>query len=109
MTTVSDDRRSEILALEPSLLDWANALTHDEAEAHALLGRTLLAAMDPSHAPKGDLSTRAWLHNLLRRSFHSVERDRDNRRFRSAAVTQLGRTQKRDQQLRAAGGLADVG
>jgi DNA-directed RNA polymerase specialized sigma24 family protein len=95
------DRRQELLALGPSLLGWASALTRDPAEAQALVDETLVLAADPAYQPAGDVSTQAWIHRLLRRRFHSVERDRGYRRSTSAAVSELGYARKRELQAQA--------
>lgn len=95
MTSKATDRRQEILALQPRLLDCAGALTRDAAEARALLHETLTIANDPEHGQAPGASTEVWIFRLLRQRFYSVERDRDYRRSRSAAVTELGYARKR--------------
>jgi DNA-directed RNA polymerase specialized sigma24 family protein len=95
MTTPIHDRRQDLEALGPHLLAWASALTRDASEARALVQETLLIADDPANGPADSVSTQVWIHRLLRRSFHSVERDRSYRRSTSAAVTELGYARKR--------------
>ena len=101
MDITTRDRRQELLALGPSLLGWASALSRDPAEARALVQETLALAEDPAQQPSDDVSTQTWIHRLLRRSFHSVERDRSYRRSTSAAVTELGSARKRELQQQA--------
>lgn len=102
MTMTAHDRRQELLALEPRLSDWAAALTRDAREAGALVRETLAIAGDPDQHPADSVSTQVWVHRLLRRCFHSVERDRDYRRSTSAAVTELGSARRRAQAQAAA-------
>jgi DNA-directed RNA polymerase specialized sigma24 family protein len=86
MLTTAHDRRQDILALEPRLLDWANALTRDPIEAQALVHETLALAGNADHRPPGSLTSRAWIHRILRERFYSVERDRNYRRSRTAVI-----------------------
>lgn len=95
MSTAIHDLNQEILALEPSLLSWARALTRDPHEAAVLVRETLLVAEAPEEAPEPGEATRAWLHRLLRRRFHSVVRDRNFRRSRSNPVSAVGFARER--------------
>jgi hypothetical protein len=76
-------------------LQWTGAYERADELARALVDETLMLAEDPAHEPGGDVSTRMWIHRLLRRGFHSIERDRSYRRSTSAAVTELGYARKR--------------
>lgn len=102
MDTSLRDRRQELQALGPSLLGWANALARNPDEAQALVDEILVLAADAGCQPSDDVSTQVWVHRLLRRCFHSVERDRSYRRSPSAAVFQLGYARKRELEERAA-------
>ena len=94
MTIALNERRQELLALESRLRDCADTLTRDPAESEALVLETLRIARDPEFdAPEA--ATQVWIFRLLRQRFYSVERDRDYRRSRSAAVTELGYARKR--------------
>ena len=94
MTITVQERGQELLALEPRLRDCADALTRDPAESRALVQETLRIARDPDYDP-GEGGAHVWIFRLLRQRFYSVERDRDYRRSRSAAVTELGYARKR--------------
>src|SRR5438128_1125317 len=96
MVTTSQDRRQEILALEPRLRQCADTLTRDAGEAHALLHETLAMAKAHDYGKAVSGSAQAWVFGLMRRRFHSVERDRNYRRLRSAAVTELAEARKRE-------------
>ena len=76
------------------------ALTHDAIEASELVRDTLADAGDG--APQSEVSTQAWIHGLLRRRFHSVERARIYARSRSAAVTALNDANLRTRRTRLA-------
>lgn len=102
MPTVIRDRGQELLALGPNLLDWACELTRNLDEAMALVNETLVLAADPAEQASEDVSTRTWIHRLLRRSFYSVARDRNYRRSSSAAVTELGYARKLELRAQAA-------
>ena len=105
MSTKLNERRQELLALEPRLRDCADTLTRDPAESSALVQETLRLARDPEFgAPEG--ATQVWIFRLLRQRFYSVERDRDYRRSRSAAVTELGYARKRALAAQAASDAA---
>jgi DNA-directed RNA polymerase specialized sigma24 family protein len=95
VTKTASDRRQQILALEPRLLDCADALTRDPSEARALLHETLTIANDPAYGSAEVVGPEVWVFRLMRQRFYSVERDRDYRRSRSAAVTELGYARKR--------------
>jgi hypothetical protein len=97
MVTTAQDRRQEVLALEPRLLQCADTLTRDATEARALVHDTLDMAKAQDYRPgAGSSNTQVWLFGLLRQRFHSVERDRNYRRLRSAAVTELAEARKRE-------------
>jgi DNA-directed RNA polymerase specialized sigma24 family protein len=98
----NDDRSQELLALQPSLDAWAMALTHDALEATDLVHDTLAVAGEAACAPAAGESTQAWIHSLLRRRFHSVERARVYSRSRSAAVTALNDANLRTRRARLA-------
>ncbi len=95
MSTIAQDLSQEILALEPGLLSWARALTRDPHEAAVLVRETLLVARGAEEAPRAEETPRAWLHRLLRRRFHSVERDRNFRRSRSNPISAVGYARER--------------
>ena len=105
MTAAIHDRGAELLALEGRIADWAHALTHDPAEARALIEETLILAQDTAQGPTGTQSLQSWTLRLLRERFYSVERGRSYRRAKSAAVTELDETRKRAVLARA---LADA-
>jgi hypothetical protein len=96
------DRRQEIQALEARLSDCANTLTHNAAESRALLDETLTIAREPHYGCSERASTHVLIFRLLRQRFYSVERDRNYRRSRSAAVTELGYARKRAELAKAA-------
>lgn len=102
MTTTIDDRRQEILALEPRLLESAQALTGDAQRAKTLVAQTLKIAQAQDYGAAESSGAQVWVFRLLRQRLHSVERDRDVRRHRSAAVTELGHIQKRGELAQAA-------
>jgi DNA-directed RNA polymerase specialized sigma24 family protein len=106
MTTSLNERRQELLALEPRLRDCADALTRDADESRALVLETLRIARDPECGESGD--PKVWIFRLLRQRFYSVERDRDYRRSRSAAVTELGYARKRALAAQAAADVSDA-
>jgi DNA-directed RNA polymerase specialized sigma24 family protein len=101
MATTSQDRRQEILALEPRLRLCADTMTRDAGEAHALVHETMAMAKASDYGAPDAGNAQVWLFGLLRQRFHSVERDRNYRRLRSAAVTELAEARKRQ-------ALADV-
>ncbi|HTK35741.1 MAG TPA: hypothetical protein VL358_10725 [Caulobacteraceae bacterium] len=109
MTTSLHERRQELLALEPRLRDAATALTRDADESGALVLETLRIARDPEYASPEGVATPVWIFRLLRQRFYSVERDRDYRRSRSAAVTELGYARKRALAAQAASDAVDAG
>lgn len=94
------DRRQELLAIGPSLLGWASAMTRDPAEAQALVDQTLRLAADLAQQPPDDVSTQAWAHRLLRSAFHSVKRDLDYRRSPNEMSTRLSYARKHAQEAR---------
>ena len=96
----TENRDRELLALQPSLDAWAKALTHDAHEASDLVRDTLADAGEA--APDAGVSTQTWIHGLLRRHFHSVERARVYGRSRSAAVTALNDANLRVRRARLA-------
>ena len=95
MATPPRDHSLEIAALRPRLLEWANALTRDPAEALALVEETLSKALASEDGPPDLATLRAWTHRLLRQRFYSVERDRVYRRSRGgvANLEQVRRNQ----------------
>ena len=96
MTTAAVSPRDTILALEPRLLAFAESLTRDPREAQALVAATLEAA-EAAHYGLGESATPlAWLFRVLRQQFHSVERDRNYRRSRSAVTADLASAKKRE-------------
>lgn len=107
MTTKMEDRAPALAALEPRLRDCADALTRDPTESMALVQETLRIARDPA-TDWPDGGAQAWVFRLLRQRFYSVERDRDYRRSRSAAVTELGYARKRLLAAQAASDAADA-
>jgi DNA-directed RNA polymerase specialized sigma24 family protein len=102
MTIQAQDRRQQILALEPRLLGCADAMTRDVHEARALVQDTLAAAQERGYGEADASTAQTWLFRLMRQRFHSVERDRDYRRSRSAQVTELAYARKREQAAQAA-------
>lgn len=106
MLTATEDRRDEILALEPRLLEIAQSMTRDANEAHVLVHETLMAAKDLDYGPVE--GAQAWIFRLLRQHFYSVERDRDYRRSRSSVITELGYARKRAMLAKAAAQAQDV-
>ena len=108
MTVKLHERRQELLALEPRLRDCADTLTRDAAESQALVLETLRITRAPDYDWPEGVSTQVWIFRLLRQRFYSVERDRDYRRSRSAAVTELGYARKRALQAQAAEDASDV-
>jgi DNA-directed RNA polymerase specialized sigma24 family protein len=85
----SDNLRQEILALQPALRAFADRLTQDDGEADTLVGLTVAEAMkdQPERAGDETRDTRLWLFAILRGSFHSVARRREQQRRRGAPTT----------------------
>jgi len=83
------DRRQQILALEPRLLDCASSLTPDVNLAQALVRDTLKAARDADYGSAEGGDPGVWVFRLLRQRFHSLGRDGDRRRSRRALVTDV--------------------
>jgi DNA-directed RNA polymerase specialized sigma24 family protein len=110
MTANTQDRRQQILALEPRLLDCADAMTRDAHEARALVQATLIEAEELGYGSGGDAAAvQTWLFRLLRQRFHSVERDRDYRRSRSARLNELAYARKRELAAKATLEASDAG
>jgi len=82
MTAMIDDRRQEMMALEPRLLGVAETLTRDPDEALTLVRQTLKLARERNYGLADGGNPEVWIFRLLRQRFHSVERDRDSRRDR---------------------------
>lgn len=95
MSAALPDRRQAVLDLEPRLLDWAGALTHDLAEARALVSETLMIAGQEDYGAGESIDARTWVFRLLRQRYYSLERLRENRRARSAFAVDLAFTRKR--------------
>jgi len=92
MTPQTENRRQEILALQPALMECAARMSRDDNEAHHLVHLTMLEAFSADEARGPDVAdTRAWLFGLLRGSFHSIARRRSARQERGhyAALRQL--------------------
>lgn len=102
MSGVSQERRQEIMALEPRLLEWANRMTRDANEAKALVSETLAAARTSALAADDESVVEVWVFRLLRQQFHSLERDRHHRRAVSAFATDQTYARKRSQMALAA-------
>lgn len=102
MSILSPERRQEIQALEPRLLEWANRMTRDANEAKALVSETLAAARTSALAASDDIGVEVWVFRLLRQQFHSLERDRHHRRAVSAFATDQTYARKRSQMAQAA-------
>lgn len=102
MSGVSQERRQEIMALEPRLLEWADRMTRDANEAKALVSETLAAARTSALAADDESVVEVWVFRLLRQQFHSLERDRHHRRAVSAFVTDQTYARKRSQLALAA-------
>jgi len=95
MTTTMQDRREALDQLEPRLRAWADALTHDAAEAHALVDETLAIARTQRVGPPDADALQAWLFRLLRQRFHSLERGQDYRRSRRSLAAEKDFARKR--------------
>ncbi len=102
MTALSQEKRQEIMALEPRLLDWANRMTRDANEAQALVQETLAAARAMAMTASDEVGAEVWVFRLLRQQFHSLERDRHHRRAVSAFTTDQTYARKRSQLALAA-------
>jgi DNA-directed RNA polymerase specialized sigma24 family protein len=102
MSSASPEKRQEILALEPRLLDWAGRMTRDANEAQALVRETLAAARASALAADDEVAVEVWVFRLLRQQFHSLERDRHHRRATAAFTTDQTYVRKRSQLALAA-------
>ena len=102
MSSLSPERRQEIMALEPRLLESAIRMTRDANEAKALVAETLAAARASPLAVSDEVGVEVWVFRLLRQQFHSLERDRHHRRAVSAFVTDQTYARKRSQLALAA-------
>jgi DNA-directed RNA polymerase specialized sigma24 family protein len=100
---IVSERRQDMLALEPRLIEAAEALTRNAVEARALVVETLAAAEELDYGASDPSSAQGWIFRLLRQRFHSVERERDYRRSRSALVTQMGEARKKALRIAALG------
>ena len=89
MPLPSDELRVEILALQTDLRVFADRLTQDGAEADSLVQLTLDEALkdQPEVIGADARDTRLWLYSILRGSFHSVARRREQQRRRGAPTT----------------------
>jgi len=106
MTTTILERRQRLLALEPRLRACAAEMTADPTAALALATETLRLAADVDlDGAEGD----AWAFRLMRQTFHSVERNREFRRVRSAQVTGLAETRRLAVAARDAAAAAPAG
>jgi DNA-directed RNA polymerase specialized sigma24 family protein len=90
-------------------LSWAHVLTRDPREADVLVRETLVVARRGDEGPRDAESVRIWLHRLLRRRFHSVERDRNFRRSRSNPISAVGYARERVTLTEIAPGTAAAG
>jgi hypothetical protein len=78
----------DLSRLELELLRTAMALTHEPAEARALVARVLSQAREELLGGRGD-GERARLFRMLRQAYHSVERTRTLRPPRDAQLKAL--------------------
>jgi DNA-directed RNA polymerase specialized sigma24 family protein len=99
MTINGRERRQDVLALEPRILEAASALTRNAAEARALVSATYAAAEELDYGAAEGAAVEGWMFRLLRQRFHSVERERDYRRPRSALITQMEEAKRRSMRL----------
>lgn len=95
MTLATQDRHTALERLEPRLRDWADALTHDSAEAHALVDETLAAVRSARIGPDDPDALQVWIFRVLRQRFHSLERGQDYRRSRRSAAAEKEFARKR--------------